>query len=222
MAGSSNPVSISLQWGREVSRDDFESIQKNKRFIFSYDRWLKLPPSLFHLHRLIEQQYRHLPWPAQIKNISILTEEMGGLGDISAAAKVITLMQKISPTLEIDWVVKTRHSNLESFLTCPDPSKVTIRTPALLKGLVTADMLVVGPGLTACYDKWNFDSMFNIQLQGSRLDFLENASKDRSEGVVPTAMCMAKTTSDNLAMLSPYYRSIHKVLFPFRIRFIES
>ena len=66
---------------------------------------IKLDDIIFPLHQAIEKEYKNLPWPSNIQKIVILTEVLGGRGDIATAAKVIHLLQNINKTLIFDWVL---------------------------------------------------------------------------------------------------------------------
>ncbi|NGX39600.1 MAG: hypothetical protein KR126chlam1_00932 [Chlamydiae bacterium] len=90
--------------------------------------------------------YHSLPWPKEISKITVFTEVIGGLGDISAAAKVIKLLQRIEPSLTFNWIISSKTSYPEKFLKIEASSNIII-TKVKPKDLqpVESDFLVVGP-----------------------------------------------------------------------------
>lgn len=107
--------------------------------------------SLFTLHRQIEAIYRSFSWPKKMTKIVILTRCEGGMGDIAAAAKIISFLQKSCPTLTFDWVVldtKSSIGKINSFLFQVDRSKIQIRSEKdFAPDKTAADFLLAGPTL---------------------------------------------------------------------------
>jgi len=90
----------------------------------------ELDEALFSLHRQIERQYLALPWPSLIQKVVVLTDIVGGRGDIVGSTKIIALMQRICPTLNFDWVLKgAQYDQYDpvSFLSCQNLSKIRQR-----------------------------------------------------------------------------------------------
>ena len=127
-----SPLVLDLRWDRQVLQEELED----------YWRFPKPPRCLYRLQGALEEQYRGAAWPTKLKHIVIYTEVRGGSGDISAAAKVIRLMQRICPTLTFDWIAPTSQ-DVRTFLPNVDQSKVRI----LQRGndARPSDFLVTGP-----------------------------------------------------------------------------
>ncbi len=104
---------------------------------------------LFQFQRHIEKQYQELPWPEHMKKILVETQIHGGKGDIVAAAKAISLMQRICPeTVTFDWVSEAVLSEYDplSFLTPAEASKVHHRSfSSSPVETDPADFLLIGP-----------------------------------------------------------------------------
>ena len=193
-------IPIELKWDRVVTQECLED----------YDKSPSAPQSLFQVHRFIEQQYQNLPWPSKLNQIAVMTEVRGGRGDISGAAKVIGIMQKMCPSLMFDWIVLTGKYDPLSFLKCSDPSKVKIRNPLPMPENPTqADFLVVGPVKSGWGTKY-IESKFKVSLKGPRFDFLECASPIDTEIFVHVAWKMANEKPNEA------YRHIHDLFFPSR------
>jgi len=173
----------------------------------------KLDETLFSLHREIESQYHDLPWPLHIQKIIVLTEIIGGRGDIAAAAKAIALMQKISSGLSFDWVLKGgREHNPISFLNCEDPSKIGIRylddpTPDNKPG----DFLLAGP-VRLSWDTGYIEKRISRKIAGPTFGFMENAEALCTflEGIPQLIIKNSKPESsfDNI------YQKLHSYIFP--------
>jgi hypothetical protein len=135
-----------------------------------------LAKAFFPLHRHIEQQYRALPWPPSIKNIVIMTDVLGGFGDIAAAAKAIAVMQQISPTLIFDWVVdisEERQKEALSFLPIEMRATVHIRnrySPPYDE--TPADFMLVGPVKFTCGIDYT-ENKISRRIQGPTFGFTE-------------------------------------------------
>ncbi len=143
-----------------------------------------LGEALFPLHRYITSQYLSLPWPNQMKNIVVLTVSMEGRGDISAAAKAIDVMQKISHRLNFDWVV-LRYSSDRShpiqFLHCNDPSRVSVRYEDSLPSEKTpADFLLIGPVQIGRANSFVEEKFVLRKIEGPIFGFKENAGALRT------------------------------------------
>lgn len=106
----------------------------------------------FLLRRNIDASYMDMPWPSAMKNVVVYTRVVGGKGDIAAASKVIGLMQRLNPDLQIDWVLANTSgakSDAICFLSDMDMSHITVREsletidPSLAKTPI--DMIFTGP-----------------------------------------------------------------------------
>jgi hypothetical protein len=142
-------------------------------------RDFKIVEALFPMYRQMCNQYRSLPWPEKIKKIVVLTQVVGGKGDIAATAKAITIMQRLCPNLFIDWVLTNsgdakKHNPL-SFLPLPTSSKVTFRGfPSSPEDNSPADFLLTGP----VQFSWGIDYLegrIGRKINGPTFNFLENA-----------------------------------------------
>lgn len=203
-------LQIELKWDREVLTNEWKS------------EWTcpSTPLSLLQLHRFINMQYQSLPWPTKFNKVSIINKIVGGKGDLSASAKVITLMQKISPSFEFDWVIGGGANgdfglrNARSFLSCSDPSKVKIRSLSMMKTPMHADLLVDGPVLS----EWGLSL---VTLQGPSIHFLENAKQVLSKKLVFKAVKIARNEV-KLVDLNELYRKVHETFFPSQPMGIEA
>ncbi len=138
--------------------------------------------AIFPLHRAIDQQYRALSWPGQIREIVVLTQVCCGLGDISAAAKAIAVMQRICPDLTFDWILPgapplSRCDPL-SLLHCDDPSKVRVRDGCSQppENSPPGELLLAGP----VRYKWKIDyteAKIQRKIAGPVFAFMENAEE---------------------------------------------
>lgn len=161
------------------------------------------------LRRKIECLYRDLPWPKQMQNIVVYTRTSGGYGDIAAAAKAIAVMQRISPDMTFDWRVwgYKMHTNLTSFLTLDDPSKVYINSPEKAPG----DFLLTGP---VEFDDIRYltSQVLHRKINGPAFHFLEIAKSPNSDEPIfmkgQAEKAPLQTSNDEI------YRSIHKLAFP--------
>ncbi|MEC7839146.1 MAG: DUF562 domain-containing protein [Chlamydiota bacterium] len=118
----------------------------------------------------IEEQYKDLPLPKDVRNISLLTETPGGRGDIVAAAKVIELLEKISPFLTFNWLVQPCRHEADKFLRVSNPSNVKLSWNG--SDEVNADLLITGPAETMWGIKY-IEKKFNLNLNGPEFKFLE-------------------------------------------------
>jgi hypothetical protein len=197
----SNSFSFTLKWDSDVLQNDLEGLECPQ-----------LPEPFFQLHRLIERAYRALPWPSQISQIALVTEVLGGRGDISAAAKVIALMQNMCPSLNFDWVVLSFGYDPQAYLSgVLDRSKIQIRTPVPFPNEPSkVDMLIVGP-VKCSWGTGYIESRSKIKLHGPRFGFLENA-----ESVNSYSTCIAHDQLMKVESEKAYkeYHKIHPILFP--------
>jgi hypothetical protein len=164
----------------------------------------------FNLHRLIEKQYRDLPWPPEMKNIVVLTQVCGGRGDIVAAAKAIALVQEICPTLSFDWILQGISINKykpKSFLNCKDPSKVHVRGWQS-KSLENkpGDLLFTGP-VKLSWDAHYIGCRINRKIEGPNFKFLENAEELCYIGCGYLRGILKKTDLDKI------YKKLHSKIF---------
>lgn len=129
------------------------------------------------LHRLRDDLYKTLPWPSKIKNIVVFTKVIGGLGDLSAAGKMIGVLQNLFPDAAFDWVLKDDWNTQEyeplSFLNCQDHSKIKVRTWVAEPPENPGDLLVIGPASTVP-PQFLFKSYINRIISGPIFVFLEN------------------------------------------------
>lgn len=94
-------------------------------------------------NRLIKRLYKNIEWPSHMKQICIMTK-VEKEQDITSAAKVITLMQRICPTLTFDWVLQGCMNQEKCLSLLQDKSKVHIRFNDLEKN-ISADFILIGP-----------------------------------------------------------------------------
>lgn len=94
-------------------------------------------------NRLIKRLYKNIEWPSHMKQICIMTK-VEKEQDITSAAKVITLMQRICPTLTFDWVLQGCIDQEKCLSLLQDKSKVHIRFNDLEKN-ISADFMFIGP-----------------------------------------------------------------------------
>lgn len=172
-----------------------------------------LNQAFFPMHRLIENQYRDLPWPSKMQNIVVWTEVRGGAGDISAAAKAIAVMQRICPTLHFDWVLfGGKRYTYSSFLNCDDPSKVRIRNhDALPPSREPADFILVGP-VKNRYEISYIGKTIQRTISGPMFAFLENAEELGGLGpkiILEANVKRALQETDSRSA----YATMHKALF---------
>jgi hypothetical protein len=173
-----------------------------------------LAETLFPLHRKIEGLYCDLPWPVQMQKIVVFTKVQGGRGDIAAAAKAITFMQQICPTLTFDWVLLgAMHDqyNPQSFLHCRDPSKVQIRDcPSQPFETSSGDFLLVGP-VKNDYAIEAIARLISRRIAGPSCGFMENAEDILT--FIPEVLqsVVEKTSPDKI------YQTLHSYVFPSKL-----
>jgi hypothetical protein len=169
-----------------------------------------IPTSLVYFHRINEQQYRDLPWPSEISNISLYTEVVGGKGDIAAATKMIQIIQKISPNSLINWFLTDGFNTIASqFLHSYNSSNVTIYHPYSResKETIETQFLITGP-VKCRKDIEYLERIFNFKLKGPSFSFLENAESNHTSLLNFQAIKLAKTNSEAEA-----YQEIHRLFF---------
>ena len=172
--------------------------------------------SLFYLHRCIEKQYRDLPWPSHLRNITVYTDVQGGKGDLSAAAKVINVMQSLCSELCIDWVIEsTELEEAQLFLKClNDPhSKVKLRISNFSEpdtDTPSADYVIVGP-VQYSNSKKTTEKRINRRISGPIFSFIENAMPLGEY----TLFDLAQIPTESIPKedLSSLYHKIHNDLF---------
>ncbi|MBM3207900.1 MAG: DUF562 domain-containing protein [Chlamydiae bacterium] len=163
-------------------------------------------------HREIEKCYGHLPWPSNLRKICVCTQVQGGRGDISAAAKVIALMQRSHPSLHFDWVIQG--SNSEKIMASEfidifeDRSKVVISEFKEFPENSQIDLLILGP----------FDGSSKRILQ-SKIQrnipvffFMENAAAVNGRIVGDR---IAYEVRHLMNADSLHYPNLHSILFPY-------
>ncbi len=156
-------ITVNFQWNPEVAAKKPEEIERNS---------LKVDPSVRFFHRKLEELYLDLPWPVEVKQITVLTETPGGRGDVSAAAKMMRVLEKQKSDLKIDWILPLCLFNVKPFLDASNLGRVTIT-----KWGGKSDLLILGPAENG----WGLDyiqSKFGLDLQGPRFDFLEAGTDD--------------------------------------------
>jgi hypothetical protein len=178
---------------------------------------LQIEQRLFPIHRAIEKCYASLPWPSGIKQVSVVTHTPSGLGDISAAAKVISLMQRICPELIFDWVLIPTSTNKISakkaldFLTEADQTKISVRTCSCFPNLAgPADLLLGGPAKS--WDTAYLEDRIWRRVKGPRFDFMEIAETARNLNF-DAAKYMAKIAKRSELPMN--YAQVHKEIFPY-------
>jgi len=180
----------------------------------------QIAQALFPLHRQIDGLYRDLPWPAKIERIVVLTDILGGRGDISAAAKVISFMQSMCPTLMFDWVLKGTRPDYDPriFLTCEDRSKIHCRWwgEAPPEG-APADFMLTGP-VKLAWDIPYIESRISRKIAGPTFGFMENgeelATFDEEVLLLRVEKCEAYPTLHATLFPSKYTNSNHMGLLP--------
>ena len=155
------------------------AIQANNIILTKKDNTEECREALFSLHRNIEHLYLGLPWPKQTQKIVVFTKVEGGRGDVSAAAKAISLMQRICPTLTFDWALfgaRFEQYDPLSFLTCSDLTKIHIRDwKAEPPDHSPADFLLQGP-VNSGYGQDYLRDRLHRPFTGPMFCFLENAT----------------------------------------------
>lgn len=177
-----------------------------------YGESRNLRQSLFYLQRKIESQYLDLPWPAKIQNVVVMTEVMGGRGDIAAAAKAIAVMQQVCPELIFDWVLKEGHKyDATTFLNCNDSSKITIREwQSIPTKKEQADFMLTGP-VRFAYGMDYVQARINREIKGPTFGFTENAENLYSfHPFVPKEIIKKKSDIHP----NESYRKLHSYIFP--------
>jgi hypothetical protein len=186
-----------------------------------------LQAALFPLHRQIDGRYQDLPWPAEMRKIGVFTELKGGLGDVSAAAKAIRIMQEFCSDLDsIDWVTRGLDDNkiAEGFLSgCKNLSKVKIRhwqSESSEGGPL--DFLLTGPVSLSWKSQYLKGRIIQREVHGPIFNFEESANFPGSElgepeelrsfnpGTVQDTVKSAPKTMD----VKELYQSVHLELFP--------
>lgn len=173
-----------------------------------------LPEALFPLHRRIESEYKALPWPSKMKEITVFTQVQGGKGDVAAAAKAIALMQNMCPTLHFDWFLhntKLEKKDLEPFLNCKDRSQVTIRLTR--EGSCQekkGDFLLTGPVKLS----WGAEYVENLiqgEINGPTFGFMENGQTICTFQPESLEVRAARNTEPSNHSLYP---TLHAIAFP--------
>ncbi len=183
-----------------------------------------LEQALFILHRNIESAYRFLPWPSQLQNIAVLTKVQGGRGDISAAAKAITVMQRICPSASFDWILTSgdRWYNPASFLTCDDASQVTIRSfPSSSSETAPVDFLIAGP-VTFGWGNDYVESRIMRKIEGPTCSFQENAQEFSSVGFCELLQRIITDAPAETDPTEQYSGKLHGFAFPHGSRWAGS
>lgn len=170
---------------------------------------------LFPLHRQIERLYRDLPWPEKIQKIVVLTQVSGGRGDIAAAAKAISSMQRMCPSLTFDWILPGARFDQDdpmSFLNCNDPSRIHMRgLPSEPPEEGPGDFLLVGPVRVS----WGIDDIerrIARKISGPVFGFLENG--DYLSTFWPEMVQAELRSVPDEANLNEKYQYVHPSIFP--------
>ncbi len=181
----------------------------------------RLHTELFLPHRHIEKQYRDLPWPSKMKNIVVLTQIVGGRGDLVAAAKVLDLIQKLCPTVIVDWLLNGGVPlDPKSLLKSKDLSQIKIREAFYSRPFEekSADLLLAGP----VRFNWTLDYLesriISRKICGPTFGFVEIGE---SQGGMPNSYCEAmeviKEKSGSKAIDDgTLYHMLHRSVFPHR------
>jgi hypothetical protein len=178
-----------------------------------------LQEALFPLHRQIESFYRTLPWPKKIQKIVVLTQVSGGRGDIAAAAKAISLLQQMCPTLTFDWILqgaRLDQDNPLSFLTCNDLSRVYVRSlSSEPMDKMPGDFLLVGP-VRLSWDIDYVESRILRKISGPTFGFLENG--DSLSTFWPEMLQAELKSAPQDASTHEMYQSLHSCIFPSKVK----
>lgn len=171
-----------------------------------------LRDSLSFLHRQIDELYSDLPWPSPYKKVVVLTEVRGGKGDISAAAKVITILQTMHANLRFDWIIYDRSNKTHdaaSFLDSKNLRNVTIRKASSIFfeppfDESDADLLILGP-VRPVYSTDAFLPIIQRTICGPTFAFLEIAELSNSYDAI---------SIDRLASEKKVsYKDLHPIAF---------
>lgn len=118
------------------------------------------------IHRELEAKYLYHDWPSQIKQVQVLTEVHGGLGDISAAAKIIDIIKSMNSDIQIDWIItKDYNFDPKQFLRDLERVKISISP----RNLPNADLLIIGPYVCGRQ---------RDHVKGAKFAFMECGSKN--------------------------------------------
>lgn len=193
---TSQPLTLKLKW-------DEEFVGKELGDLFNE---FSFPSALFILHRKIEQQYRQLPWPSSLRNVTLFTQVCGGRGDIAAAAKTISLMQSLDSKIAFTWILTKDNYDVLSFLPSPKPEQLTIGYLDLSPPISQEEgILILGPA--KCMWSTNYiESRLGAKIRGPRFAFLENAEDPRDDEKAFGACVRARKEPTN-------YKSLHTCLF---------
>jgi hypothetical protein len=189
-------VSLEFKWSQNAAQN-------------SDQRSVAPPEGLLQMHRLLERQYRQLPWPSSVRQVVVLTSVEGGNGDLAAAAKAIHVLHRLSPQLSIEWVIRADLSNLKpsavSFLSPSDVLKTKIRQwHTKPEESAPIDLLVMGP--TGCMDSADYlESRILRKIRGLMFNFLEIARETSHHFNVAIAKREIEKSS--------LYSNIHGILF---------
>lgn len=193
-----------------ISNQDSFIANQHLEFQKSFDK------VMFPIHRLIEAQYLSLPWPSQIQKIVVLTNVCGGRGDIAGAAKAISVLQRICPSLSFDWLISGGDQNRlfgQSFMLekCErqlSPRRFFTSDP---EDTEPAQFLLEGPVGSLQEISFIEDSILHRKIQGPRFCFLENASENTSSALF---LCeQLQRLPDDFSPLARY-TALHSSLFP--------
>ena len=184
------PFQVELAWEGGPSPIDLKTFERRE--------CPPMPDGVVLVQRRLEQIYAELKWPSRVSKVAVFTEVVGGRGDISAAAKVIRLLQRLDPSLQFYWMVSGSAYLVPGFLTGLDASKVRIQYgPCRTDNPFQADILINGPVKPNLGTKY-IENRYNFKLSGPRFNFLENASEPNSRTLVFIAHKIAKESTDFL------------------------
>lgn len=198
------PLQVELNWDGVPSPIDLQTFQ-------DFSKCPPMPDGIAIAQRQIEQIYTELPWPSRINKVAVFTDVCGGRGDISAAAKVIGLMQRMDSSLQFYWMVSAYANLVPGFLTGLDASKIRIQDgPCVPTGKpFQADILINGPVKPSFGTKY-IESRYDFKLNGPRFNFLENASDPNSQIAVYIVHKIANESTDSLKV----FEKVYDYLFP--------
>ncbi|MBI5272784.1 MAG: DUF562 domain-containing protein [Chlamydiia bacterium] len=135
--------------------------------------------ALLPISRHVDALYQDMPWPKEVKNILVYTAVCGGNGDIVAAARAIETIYKMSPGIQIDWVVVAdcKNYNAKSFL---DPSIVASGRISIRYGFRSnppsadpVDLMLVGPVAAHSSEAGDICQHYGRKLMGPVCAFRE-------------------------------------------------
>lgn len=131
---------------------------------------------MFPLHQALEKQYKYLPWPSEMRKIVVMTEVVGGRGDIATAAKVIHLLQQINNTLIFDWVLTGgRQYKPELYLKTKTNVAIRYLGSKPVDADIPYDLLIVGP-VSCGWDIRYIQNRISRTIVGATFSFQENGS----------------------------------------------